>query len=81
MENAEPRVITSDDGNYAFIVDTTVLVSAFPHDYEDRHSASVSRLADGRIVMAASDPTNHATIYLQPNEARMFAQAILDAAV
>ena len=74
-----PRIIATESGNYAVIADTTVGVTAFAHDYEDRRSATVHRFGDGRIAVSASDPTAHATFYMTPDEARLLAQAILDA--
>ena len=76
-----PRILSSESGNYAVIADTTVAVTAFAHDYEDRRSASAHRMNDGRVAISASDPTAHATFYMTRDEARLLAQAILDATV
>ena len=74
----EARIIASESGNYAFIADGSVRVTAFAHTYEDAHSATVHRFGDDDIAVSASDPTAHATFYLSRDEARLLAQAILD---
>ncbi|HEY7822570.1 MAG TPA: hypothetical protein VIG24_07050 [Acidimicrobiia bacterium] len=75
-----PRIISSETSNYAIIADNRVSVVAFEHDYEPRHSMSVSMHGDdNRVAISASDPTAHATFFMSREEARLFAQAILDA--
>ena len=73
-----PRTVTTTDGKYAIIADTTVSVVAGKHDYDGKRSASVNNFGTG-VSLSASDGTDHATFYMSREEARLFAQAILNA--
>jgi len=73
------RIIATEDRGYAIIADTSVLVSAGKHDWTDERRVSVLRGADGDVSVNAADGSDHATIWLSRDEARLLAQAILDA--
>jgi hypothetical protein len=73
-----PRTIATTSGNYAMIADTTVRVVAGSHDDDGKRSATVHAF-DNIVGLSASDEVRHATFYMSRDEARMFAQAILDA--
>jgi hypothetical protein len=75
---ATPRIIASDDRGHAIIADTTVLVLSGKHDWTDERRVSMISTSKG-VTLRASDGTEHATIWLGHNEARLLAQAILDA--
>jgi hypothetical protein len=75
-----PRIITSLDAKYAIIDETTVIVVAGSHDFDrNRRSVSINNLKDGTVSLSAADGDMHATLYMSREEARLFAQAILDA--
>jgi hypothetical protein len=75
-----PRIITSADAKYAIIDETTVIVVAGSHDFKPNHrSVSINNLSDGTVSLSAADGDRHATFYMSREEARLFAQAILDA--
>lgn len=75
-----PRTITSTDGRYAIIDDTAVIVVAGSHTFDrNRRSVSIHQLDDSSVSLSAADGDMHATFYMSREEARVFAQAILDA--
>ena len=78
MTTATANIITSSDRGYAAIADTTVDVQVGKHDWTDERRVTVLR-NDAGVSISASDPMDHATIWLSRDEARLLAQAILDA--
>lgn len=76
-----PRIIATDDRRHAMIADCDIIVVAKQDDYEkDRRGLVVNRQsADGRVSITASDSTDRAVLFMNREEARLLAQAILDA--
>lgn len=71
-----PRIISDKDA--AYLIDSSVSVVCNKHDWADQCSAGVLRVNDILVSIHASDNSEHATFYMTPDEARLFAQAILD---
>lgn len=73
-----PTIIATDDLRWAFVVDSKVLVSTGKHDYTSERRASI--LAnEGEVSITVADSIEHTTFWMNTDEARLFAQAILDA--
>lgn len=77
--NTAARILATDNLSFGFVDGTTVLVSAGQHDY-DRDGRSVSvTVSEGEVSFRVSDTTDHAFFWMNTEEARAFAQHILDA--
>ena len=75
-----PHIIATDDRRYAIMENTTVVVVARSHDFDSkRRSLTLNNIDENNVALSAADCDRHATFYLSREEARLFAQAILDA--
>lgn len=75
-----PRVLTTHDGRYGFVTNSTVLVSTGNHDHAASHHNFPSyTVHEGEVSFHVTGSTEHATFWMTTEEARLFAQAILDA--
>ena len=72
------HIIATHDRAYACVEGSTVLVNTGKHDYTPKSRASI--LAnEGEVSITVADSMDHATFWMNTDEARLFAQAILDA--
>jgi hypothetical protein len=73
-----PRIITTHDHGYSIVADSTVMVLTGKHDYTPKRSVSILA-SEGELSISVADASDHATFWMNTEEARLFAQAILDA--
>lgn len=71
-------IIASDDRSYASVVGSRVIVSTGKHDYTPETHASIFA-HEGEVFVRVADAMNHAVFWMPTDEARLLAQAILDA--
>ena len=72
------RIIATEDHTYSILADSGIIVLTGKHDYREDRGASILRNENG-ITISAHDTMDHATVCMSRDEARLFAQAILDA--
>ena len=75
-----PRIIASSDGGHAIIANNDCLLTTGKHDWSDESRVSVrGNPAATCVTIDVSNATEHASIWLNREDARLIAQAILDA--
>ena len=78
MNTTTPRIITTADRGYSILVDSSISVLTGKHEWTSARGLSML-CNDAGVSISAGDSMDHATIWMSREEARLFAQAILDA--
>lgn len=74
-----PRMMTSADGLIGFLHSSKVILQTEQHEYDPSAHPAFFNVQEGEVCIQVRGAKNDATFWMPTEEARLLAQAILDA--